>query len=602
MNFSASKNCLHIVCAPLSALFFALSLVSCAGNGQPLTESDPQQSADEGSYTDNYFDDSPSTGSGTSKKSAHRQSHSAGSYDSDGFSFKLPGGDWAIVGEDGVHESGIPYEFYNASTGRRAVLVEIELPKGEPLKLMDRAQMEMQTYEASGKKASHAETYPEEAFGVTGAFFDVAGKRYETPYEAVGLVTGAGNRIYSLSLSATDVTLPAGALKEEWKEFYAGFELKDIPEEEGPELSPERVQHHESSELGYTWSTKDTLWHHWMGIARQNEDPDLVLSNKAEDISLFVYGAMVPSEEVNQQDMFKVLLVKLGVDPNEPTLETQRTKVGDRYAQEFTLTHTVNKFDFYYKGRYFYDNGRGILIATWTQGINKKKYSKIMDNAVEGLAVGAKPEQATDAESAKKQAKFNAAVMSQVGILRLLENQPLVALSYFERANKMDPEEPLYLINCGFVYQMKELYGPGISYFTSQMELVRKNGKLLSILGEMYEALFDYGHARECAEGALRYTPNNPEYVINLSDALEQPPGSLPRKDLHGPRPVRRSRRRTVRRARTFRHEQGTRRNVDGRARVPRPLRRSPRHQRRDACERQERLQDLDDAGQDPVL
>ena len=575
MNFSASKNCLHIACAPLSALFFALSLASCAGNGQPLTESDPQQSADESGYTESYFDDSPSTGSGTSKKSAHRQSHSAGSYDSDGFSFKLPGGDWAIVGEDGVHESGVPYEFYNASTGRRAVLVEIELPKGEPLKLMDRAQMEMQTYEASGKKATLAETYPEAAFGVTGAFFAVAGKRYETPYEAVGLVTGAGNRIYSLSLSATDVTLPAGALKDEWKEFFAGFELKDIPEEEGPELSPERVQQYESTALGYKWSTKDTLWHFWSGIARQNDDPDLVLSNKAEDISLFVYGAMVPSEEVNQQDMFKVLLVKLGVDPNEPTLETQRTKVGDRYAQEFTLTHTVNKFDFYYKGftlthtvnkfdfyykgRYFYDNGRGILIATWTQGINKKKYSKIMDNAVEGLAVGAKPEQATDAESAKKQAKFNAAVMSQVGILRLLENQPLVALSYFERANKMDPEEPLYLINCGFVYQMKELYGPGISYFTSQMELVRKNGKLLSILGEMYEALFDYGHARECAEGALRYTPNNPEYVINLSDALwglgqrhqslvvvqrlyDRQPSSrlgvylarLPREDLHG--------------------------------------------------------------------
>ena len=481
MNFSASKKCLHIACAPLSALFFALSLVSCAGNGQPLTESDPQQSADESGYTDSYFDDNGSTSAPEQKKRAKKNSDG---YGSDGFSFKLPGGDWAIVGEDGVHESGVPYEFYNASTGRRAVLVEIELPQGEPLKLMDRAQMEMQTYEASGKKASLAETYPEEAFGVTGAFFDVAGKRYETPYEAVGLVTGTGNRIYSLSLSATDVTLPAGALKDEWKEFFAGFELKDIREEEGPELSPERVQQYESTALGYKWSTKDTLWHFWSGIARQNDDPDLVLSNKAEDISLFVYGAMVPSEEVNQQDMFKVLLVKLGVDPNEPSLEIQRTKVGDRYAQEFTLTHTVNKFDFYYKGRYFYDDGRGILIVTWTQGINKKKYSKVMDNAVEGLSVGAKPEQATDAESAKKPAKFNAAVMSQVGILRLVENQPLVALSYFERANKMDPEEPLYLINCGFVYQMKELYGPGINHFTSQMELVRKNGKLLSILGE----------------------------------------------------------------------------------------------------------------------
>lgn len=503
---------------PFFGLFF---LVSCAGNGQPLTDSTAETSNED---SEGYYEDydsgatagSASATSGKSQSGSKTASVKGNKIDAQGYSFKIPGGGWNVIGG----EDGAPYEFYNAETGRRAVLVEVELPQGEPTRFMDRAQMEMQTYESSGKKATLAETYPEEAFGVTGAFFDVAGKRYETPYEAVGLVTGAGSRVYTLSLSATDVTLAAGALKEEWKAFFAGFELKDIPEEQGPELSPERVQQYHSDALGYDWNVKDTLWHFWEGIARQNDDPDMVLSNKAEDISLFVYGAMVPSEEVNQTDMFKVLLTRLGVDPSEPSMEVRRVKVGDRYAQEFTLTHTVNKFDFYYQGRFFYDDGRGILIATWTQGINKKKFGKVMDNAVEGLTVGAKPTQSTDAESAKKQAKFNAAIMSQVGLLRLVENQPLVALSYFERANKMDPEEPLYLINCGFVYQLKELYGPGISHFTSQMELVRKNGKLLSILGEMYEALFDYGHARECAEGALRYTPNNPEYVINLSDAL----------------------------------------------------------------------------------
>lgn len=445
-----------------------------------------------------------------------------GVINTDGYSFRVPEGGWTVIGG----EDGAPYEFYNARNGRRAVLVETILPQGEPLRLMDRAQMEMQTYESSGKKATLAETYPEEAFGVTGAFFDVAGKRFETPYEAVGLVAGAGNRVYSLSLSATDVTLPAGSLKEEWKVFFAGFEMKEIAEEQGPELSPENVLQYESSSLGYSWQVKDTLWHHWMGVARQNEDPDLVLSDKGEDISLFVYGALVPSDEVNQMDMFKVLLNRLGVNPGNPTLESRRVKVTDKngnssFAQEFTLTHNVGNFDFYYKGRYFYDDGRGILIATWTQGINKGKFGKVMDHAVEGLVVGDKPTmESADAEAAKKQAKFNAAIMSQVGLLRLLENQPLVALSYFERANRMDPEEPLYLINCGFVYQMKELYGPGISHFESQRELVNRNGKLLSILGEMYETLFDYGRARECAEGALRYTPNNPEYVINLSDAL----------------------------------------------------------------------------------
>lgn len=507
-----------------TALFGLMIITSCAGNGTPATNPEPEEesSSENSYYSDEYtadFTNTKATGTQSNQTEASNYASSTGArieggkIAAKGYNFEIPSGGWNVIGG----EDGAPYEFYNAETGRRAVLVEVELPQGEPMRLMDRAQMEMQTYESSGKKATLTETYPEEAFGVTGAFFDVAGKRYETPYEAVGLVTGAGSRVYTLSLSATDVNLPAGALKQEWKDFFQSFELKDIPQEQGPELSPEVIQSYQSADLGYTWQVKDNLWHNWNGIARQNEDPDLVLSNKDEDISLFVYGAMVPSDEVSQSDMFKVLLTRLGVNPNEPSMEVRRVKVGDRYAQEFTLTHVVNKFDFYYQGRYFYDDGRGILIVTWTQGANKKKYAKVMDNAVEGLTVGAKPAQNADA---KKQAKFNAAIMSQVGLLRLVENQPLVALSYFERANKMDPEEPIYLINCGFVYQLKELYGPGISHFTSQMELVRKNGKLLSILGEMYEALFDYGHARECAEGALRYTPNNPEYVINLSDAL----------------------------------------------------------------------------------
>ncbi|MCQ2106720.1 MAG: tetratricopeptide repeat protein [Fibrobacter sp.] len=478
---------------------------------------------------EDYFGDyesspAPSSTAGSGKRNSSQQAPMVrnGAISTAGFSFKAPDSDgWSQVSINDPGETGVPYEFYNAKTGRRAVLIEVELPKGEPARLMDRAQMEMQAFESSGKKATLAETYPEEAFGATGAFFDVKGKRFETPYEAVGLVIGGGNHVYTLTLSATDDVPAEGALKEEWKEFFASFALKETSQESGPELSPERVQEFKSEALGYTWSVKDTLWHHWMGISRQNDDPDLVLSNKGEDISMFVYGAMVPQDEVNQNDLFKVLLVRLGVDPSNPTLEVHRQKVGDKYAQDFTLTHVVNKFDFIYKGRYFYEDGRGILVVTWTQGVNKGKYSKVMDHAIEGITVGAKPEMnSADADAAKKQAKFNAAIMSQVGLLRLLENQPLVALSYFERANKMDPEEPLYLINCGFVYQMKELYGPGISHFESQRELVRKNGKLLSILGEMYEALFDYGRARECAEGALRYTPNNPEYVINLSDAL----------------------------------------------------------------------------------
>ena len=304
MSNSLFKNFGRIpsFCAPVFGLFFVVSLISCAGNGQPLTESDPQQASGNGgsdggsSYTDNYFDDAPSQGSAQSGKAATKRA--AGSYGSDGFSFTPPQGDWSLVGDEGAHESGVPYEFYNATTGRRAVLVEIELPKGEPMRLMDRAQMEMQAFESSGKKATLAETYPEEAFGGTGVFFDVAGKRYDSPYEAVGFVTGAGSRVYTLTLSATDTQLPPGELKNEWKEFFANFSMRETAASEGPELSPNNVQSFNSPALGYTWAVKDTLWHHWTGIARQNDDPDLVLSNKAEDVSLFVYGATVDRKSV----------------------------------------------------------------------------------------------------------------------------------------------------------------------------------------------------------------------------------------------------------------------------------------------------------------
>ena len=430
--------------ARLTVAFGLFFLFSCAGSTPEVNTSPAAEVS--GTTEETSYEEESTEIDYTSEETVAPKA-TGGTIETSGYTFTAPDNGWTIIGG----EDNAPYEFYNPGTGRRAVLVEVTLPEGEPLRLMDRAQIEMQSFESSGKKATLAETYPEEAFGTTGAFFDVAGKRYDTPYEAVGLVIGSGNRVWTLTLSANDAQLSTGELKQEWKNFFATFKLKDIAQEAVSELSAERIMQHTSADLGYSWSTTDTLWHTWASVARQNEDPDLVLSNKKEDISLFVYGAIVPSDEVGQQDMFKVLLNRLGLSLNEASIEVQRVKVGDRYAQEFSLTRIVNKFDFYYTGRYFYDNGRGILIATWTQGINKKKYASVMKNAIEGLKVGAMPKQASDEESRKKQNKFNAAVMSQVGILRLLEDQPFVALSYFERANTMDPDEPLYLPNCRLV-------------------------------------------------------------------------------------------------------------------------------------------------------
>lgn len=490
-------------------LFFSIFLViSCASTGAPLTEKG-EGDFQKQDYNSSYYDEESTTAEPSRK--------TTGLIVRNGYQFELPSTDWEVVSD--LNDQSAPLELYNSKNGLRGVVQSLFLESGEALQIMDRAQIEMQSYETLGKKASFSNVEGATKLGIMGAFWEIEGTRSNQPYQACGFVAGAKQNIYMLSLSLSDSALPLNELKKEWDSLYKSFKIEEsFIQEAGPEISPQVIKNHESKSLGYTWTTKDSLWHYWLSIARQNNDPDLVLTNKKEDLTLFVYGATISPDEVTSQDLFKVLLLRLGVDPNNSTLSTSRERGGSAtsYIQNFELTQYIGKYDFKYKGRFFWDNGRGILIAGWTQGALFPKYEKVMDRAINGFTFNKDFTKISD----EKQEKFNAAVLSQVGLLRLSENQPLVALSYFERANRLDPSEPLYLINCGFIYQLKELYGPGISYFSTQMDLVRKNGKLLSILGEMYEALFDYANARKFAELALQYTPNNPEYVINLSDAL----------------------------------------------------------------------------------
>lgn len=488
--------------------FLLFHLFSCASSGAPLTEIRDSNTKNADLNSSYYEEDS---------KSTEVSRPITGNISRNGYQFKLPNEDWEILSD--LSDENVPLELYHSRSGLRGVVQSLHLESGEALQIMDRAQIEMQSFETLGKKAGYSNVEATQKLGMMGAFWEIEGIRSNLPYQACGFVTGAGQKIYMLTISLADSALPLNELKKEWESLYQSFKIDDsFVQEKSPEISPEIIKNHESKSLGYTWSTKDTLWHYWLSIANQNSDPSLVLTNLNEDITLFVYGATVSPEEVSSQDLFKVLLLRLGVDPNNPTISTYRERGGSAtsFIQNFELTHYIGKYDFKYKGRFFWDNGRGILISSWTQGVLFSKYQKIMDQSINGLVLTKDYTKSVT----QKDEKFNASVLSQVGVLRLAENQPLVALSYFERANKLDPEEPLYLINCGFIYQLKELYGPGISYFTSQMNLVQKNGKLLSILGEMYEVLFDYANARKYAELALQYTPNNPEYVINLSDAL----------------------------------------------------------------------------------
>ncbi len=493
--------------ACLFCLFWGLFVSACTPSGQLLSEKSSVPEREGGSSYETPMD-------GDAKSAPVAV---LAEFKRPGFSFNLPDTSWGLVSDP--NDENAPLEFFRAEDGRRAVIQFIVLEKGDDSQIMDRARMEMQSYETAGKKATYSEITPMELLGMTGVRWEVEGVRENAPYQACGFVAGVGNYVFFLSLTVSDSVKSRNELKAEWEHFFKGFVVDSrILQSTEKEISKERVLEHVSPSLGYRWKASDTLWHHWAGIALQNSDPDLVLSNKSEEAAFFVYGAIIDPEEVSSQDLFKVLLMRVGLDPQDPEMLVQRRRGGSMgsFSQDFEVIRTISGFDFHYVGRYFWDHGRGILVAGWAQEILYKKYRKILDRSVEGLTVEAVPEQTND----PKVQKFNAAVVSQVGLLRLEEKQPLVALSYFEKANRMDPNEPLYLINCGFVYQLKELYGPGVNHFMSQIDLVRKSGRLLSILGEMYESLFDYGQARKYAELALQYTPNNPEYVINLSDAL----------------------------------------------------------------------------------
>jgi tetratricopeptide (TPR) repeat protein len=273
-----------------------------------------------------------------------------------------------------------------------------------------------------------------------------------------------------------------------------------------------RVSEYASIPLGFKWSVKDTLWHNWESIAEINPDADLVLVNTSEELGFFIYCAMIDMNFLNAEDVFNAMLMRHGIS-NAQNISIKKSNSGGDAVWNFDIVFVANDFDFNYKGKFFFGGGRAVMAISWTQGILYSKYKNEMERAVNGI----KLEKSHD-KSAKQ--KFSARIVNLIGLLRLMEEKPIEALSYFERANSMDMSDTIYLINCGFVYQLRNLHGPGISHFESQMNLVKQSGKLLHILSALHKSLANYKKTKEYAELALEKMPLDEEANINLSDAL----------------------------------------------------------------------------------
>jgi tetratricopeptide (TPR) repeat protein len=428
-----------------------------------------------------------------------------------------PGPEWVLVSDPSNPLAAL--EFFDPKSGLRAVLSSDEVSPDEAAQVADRAQAEIQSRESGSLKIHYSELRPMDQGQLSGMGWESASEKDGQPVQSVGLSALAGNQVFTLALSGADQVRDRTEFRRLFQNFFAGLQIdQNLLKAKGPAVSPERMQNYQSSTLGYRWTSPDTLWHRWTSLEAINSDPDLTLTNASEEISLFVYGAVVDPGEVSSRDLFRVFMVRLGLDPDSPDLETTKKGSGDVFTQDFQSVRLISGYDFFYRGRFFYENGRGILIATWTQNSLAGGYRKAIDRALDGLKLEPVPAGGLPQQARLQQ--FNARIVNQVGLLRLAEDQPLVALSYFEKANHMDPSEPLYLINCGFVYQMRNLFGPGTDHFLSQIDLIKKSGKLLAILGEMYESLHDYNRALQYYEMALQYSPHDPELVINTSDAL----------------------------------------------------------------------------------
>jgi tetratricopeptide (TPR) repeat protein len=277
-----------------------------------------------------------------------------------------------------------------------------------------------------------------------------------------------------------------------------------------------QVKEYASIPLGFKWSVKDTLWHNWESIAEINQDADLMLVNASEELGFFIYGTLIDMNFLSTEDVFNAMLMRHGIVFGAEKMNIKKQESEGINIWNFDIVFVAGGFDFNYKGKFFFGKGRAIMAISWAQGILYSKYKNEMERAVNGL----KLEKTFDKIGNAKIQRFSARVVNQIGLLRLLEEKPIEALSYFERANTMDKNDTIYLMNCGFVYQIKNLYGPGISHFESQMELVKQSGKLLFILSAMHKSLYNFKKTKEYAEMALEKMPLDEEAVVNLSDAM----------------------------------------------------------------------------------
>ncbi|MGL1937343.1 MAG: DUF3857 domain-containing protein [Fibrobacterales bacterium] len=274
------------------------------------------------------------------------------------------------------------------------------------------------------------------------------------------------------------------------------------------------AQYH-STQFGFTLNNQELELFQWTNVSEFAPEVSLGLINEDEDLSFYLMAHKISGTSLRA----KQLLIHQLELMNISTASASFKKIEVPYAKEaysFSIKRVIQTIDFEYRGIFYWDGVRAITLFGWTQGITFPQYQQ----GIEQLLTSFTPLEKYSEHLTPTEKINSATLMSSIGIHHLKDNEPLIALGYFEKANSLNPTDTLHLLNCAYVYQEKQFFSPGIQHFEEQIETVKKSAKLLSVLAEMYEATKQYEKARQYNALSLELNPVDNEATINLSDVL----------------------------------------------------------------------------------
>lgn len=261
-------------------------------------------------------------------------------------------------------------------------------------------------------------------------------------------------------------------------------------------------------EIAYSLEVNSTKWFNLSQGASLINQPLKLYTTGDDSLAMTIYGSVIPNTKVKSEEIIQAYLLNHGIEFQQSTVNLNylnRKKNNEIIEVNFESPDKIMAL----AGVFHRQNNKVIFLSQLgPKSLVSMSEVKEVHNSLKSL-----PEDPQSFEN------HLAELLNQIGILKLASNQPLVALSYFEDANKLNPNKALFLLNSGFIYQLKNLEAPGLKVFENQSQLVNKHGKLLWIQGEMYEKKGYYDLALDSYLKARSFYPDHEELTINLSDA-----------------------------------------------------------------------------------